>query len=165
MLSPSQHTSSLGLLSCGRFWGASPRALSMHIMQQSHGAQPADPLCDAKSEDVPPPLTGSQSTGQAYAAGWVLGVQHRWFCSSSPLGRGRSTCQCRQSRCSSCTQDRGTTAVHTTVGGSGGDRSPLRAAFPLCARAFASAATALLGIDRCRLVFAFYLSFALICNF
>lgn len=62
--------------------------------------------------------------------------------------------------------------MHTMVGGSGGDHSPHRAAFPLCGRACMSAAAALLGIagtaasrlDRYRLVFAFYLGFALICN-
>ena len=143
------------------------------VMQQSCSTQPAVPSCDTKSEDVPPPLMGGQSIGQAYGVGWMLGPQHQWFYSSSPLGQERTACQCRQSLCSPCTQDRGTVAAHTRVGVSGGDRSPLCAACPLCMRAFVWAETALLGsagtaisrLDGYRLVFAFYLSFALICNF
>lgn len=128
---------------------------------------------DSQSEGVPPPLMDPQSEGQAHAAGWMLCPQHQWFCASSPLRWGRTACQCLQSLCSPGTRDRGTAATHTTVGGSGGDCSPLHAAVPLCTRAFVSAATALLGsagtavsgLDRYRLVFAFCLSLALICNF
>lgn len=118
-------------------------------------------------------LRGGQSAGQAYAAGWMLGPLYQWFCSSSLLGWGCTACQCRQSLCSPCTQARGTAAAHTMVGGSGGECSPLHAAFTVCAKPFVSAATALLGsagtavsgLDRYKLVFGFCLSFILICNF